>query len=68
MSYTLPENIQKILKNLSTKPGVYLHKDKFGAVNRAEYRAMIQSLMDFLSGKSDHITKLDFIHFKWCNT
>ena len=32
MSYTPPENIQEILKNLPTKPGVYLHKDKFGAV------------------------------------
>ncbi len=32
MTYTPPENIQEILKNLPTKPGVYLHKDKFGAV------------------------------------
>lgn len=29
MSYTPPENVQTILKNLPTKPGVYLHKDKF---------------------------------------
>ena len=32
MAYTPPENIQEILKKLPTKPGVYLHKDKFGAV------------------------------------
>ncbi len=28
-----------------------------GHVNQAEYRAMIQQLMDFLDGKSDHIIK-----------
>lgn len=28
-----------------------------GAVNQDEYRAMIKQLMDFLSGKSDHITR-----------
>jgi excinuclease ABC subunit C len=28
-----------------------------GAVNQAQYRAMIQQLMDFLQGKSDHILK-----------
>ena len=32
MSYTPPENIREILKKLPVKPGVYLHKDKFGAV------------------------------------
>ena len=28
-----------------------------GAVNQAQYRAMVQQLMDFLQGKSDHILK-----------
>lgn len=28
-----------------------------GAVDEAQYRAMIKELMDFLNGKSDHITK-----------
>lgn len=28
-----------------------------GAVNQAQYRAMIQQLMDFLDGKSDHIVR-----------
>src|SRR5690606_7849776 len=28
-----------------------------GAVNQQQYRDMIQSLMDFLSGKSEHIVK-----------
>ncbi|GIK54951.1 MAG: UvrABC system protein C [Chloroflexota bacterium] len=28
-----------------------------GAVNREQYRAMIQNLMDFLNGKSEHIAK-----------
>ena len=28
-----------------------------GAVTQAQYRAMIQKLMDFLNGKSEHITK-----------
>lgn len=28
-----------------------------GAVNREQYRAMIQELMDFLNGKSEHIVK-----------
>lgn len=28
-----------------------------GAVNKEQYRAMIQDLMDFLNGKSDHIVK-----------
>ena len=28
-----------------------------GAVNQAQYRAMIQQLMDFLNGRSDHIVK-----------
>ncbi len=28
-----------------------------GAVNQTQYRAMIQQLMDFLNGKSDHIIK-----------
>ncbi|RMG90684.1 MAG: excinuclease ABC subunit UvrC [Chloroflexi bacterium] len=28
-----------------------------GAVTKTQYRAMIQQFMDFLSGKSDHITK-----------
>jgi len=28
-----------------------------GAVDKAQYRAMIQKLMDFLNGKSDHIVK-----------
>ncbi|NCF69098.1 MAG: excinuclease ABC subunit UvrC [Chloroflexi bacterium] len=32
MSFTAPENVQEILKNLPTKPGVYLHKDKYGKV------------------------------------
>ena len=32
MSFTPPENVQEILKNLPTKPGVYLHKDKYGKV------------------------------------
>ncbi|MEM7112333.1 MAG: excinuclease ABC subunit UvrC [Chloroflexota bacterium] len=32
MSFTPPENVQKILKNLPTKPGVYLHKDKHGTI------------------------------------
>jgi excinuclease ABC subunit C len=32
MSFTPPSNVQEILKNLPTKPGVYLHKDKYGKV------------------------------------
>ncbi|MCB8983217.1 MAG: excinuclease ABC subunit UvrC [Ardenticatenaceae bacterium] len=32
MAYTPPENVQEILKNLPTKPGVYLHKDKNGTI------------------------------------
>ena len=32
MAYTPPENVQKILKKLPTKPGVYLHKDKHGTI------------------------------------
>lgn len=32
MSFTPPENVQEILKNLPAKPGVYLHKDKHGKV------------------------------------
>lgn len=32
MSYTPPENIQEILKNLPTTPGVYLHKNKHGTI------------------------------------
>ncbi|MCP4426789.1 MAG: excinuclease ABC subunit UvrC [Chloroflexi bacterium] len=32
MSYTPPENVQIILKNLPQKPGVYLHKDKNGVI------------------------------------
>ncbi|MCB9422815.1 MAG: excinuclease ABC subunit UvrC [Ardenticatenaceae bacterium] len=32
MSFTPPENIQEILKNLPQKPGVYLHKDKNGTI------------------------------------
>ncbi|MBE2197329.1 MAG: excinuclease ABC subunit UvrC [Anaerolinea sp.] len=32
MSYTPPENIQEILKNLPTTAGVYLHRDKYGTI------------------------------------
>ena len=32
MAYTPPENVQKILENLPTTPGVYLHKDKYGTI------------------------------------
>jgi excinuclease ABC subunit C len=32
MAYTPPENIQKLLKKLPTKPGVYLHKDKHDTI------------------------------------
>jgi excinuclease ABC subunit C len=32
MSYTPPENVQEILENLPTRPGVYLHKDANGRV------------------------------------
>lgn len=32
MSYTPPDYIKKLLKNLPTTPGVYLHKNKDGAV------------------------------------
>lgn len=32
MTYTPPEHIQELLKNLPTKPGVYLHKDKQGTI------------------------------------
>lgn len=32
MAYTPPENVQEILNNLPTKPGVYLHKDKHGTI------------------------------------
>ncbi|MBX3056524.1 MAG: excinuclease ABC subunit UvrC [Anaerolineae bacterium] len=32
MSYSPPENIQEILKKLPIKPGVYLHKDKYGTI------------------------------------
>jgi excinuclease ABC subunit C len=32
MAYTPPEHIQELLKNLPAKPGVYLHKDKHGAI------------------------------------
>jgi excinuclease ABC subunit C len=32
MGYTTPENVQEILENLPTRPGVYLHKDANGRV------------------------------------
>ena len=32
MSFTPPENVQEILNNLPTRPGVYLHKDKNGTI------------------------------------
>ncbi len=32
MSYTPPDHIQELLKNLPTTPGVYLHKNKDGVV------------------------------------
>lgn len=32
MAYSPPENIQEILKKLPIKPGVYLHKDKYGTI------------------------------------
>ena len=32
MAYEAPERVQEILKNLPTKPGVYLHKDKTDTV------------------------------------
>ncbi len=32
MTYTPPENIQGILKKLPTKPGVYLHKNKYDEI------------------------------------
>jgi len=32
MSFTPPPNVQEILKNLPTKPGIYMHKDKYGKV------------------------------------
>lgn len=32
MTYETPERIRELLKNLPTKPGVYLHKDQSGAV------------------------------------
>ncbi|MCA9975259.1 MAG: excinuclease ABC subunit UvrC, partial [Anaerolineales bacterium] len=32
MSYTPPENVQEILKNLPTTAGVYLHKDKHDVI------------------------------------
>jgi len=32
MSYQTPENVQQILDNLPTRPGVYLHKDKDGRI------------------------------------
>jgi excinuclease ABC subunit C len=32
MAYTPPDNIQELLKNLPAKPGVYLHKDKYGGI------------------------------------
>ncbi|MCP4417135.1 MAG: excinuclease ABC subunit UvrC [Chloroflexi bacterium] len=32
MAYKPPENIQKILKKIPTKPGVYLHKDKHATI------------------------------------
>ncbi len=32
MAYTPPEHVQEILKNLPTRPGVYLHKDKNGKI------------------------------------
>lgn len=32
MAYTPPENVQTLLKKLPTTPGVYLHKDKHGAI------------------------------------
>ena len=32
MAYTPPENIQDILKKLPTKPGVYLHKNKYDEI------------------------------------
>ena len=32
MSFKPPENVQEILKNLPTKPGVYIHKNKHGSV------------------------------------
>lgn len=32
MAFTPPERVQEILKNLPTKPGVYLHKNKDGKI------------------------------------
>ncbi|MCA9974082.1 MAG: excinuclease ABC subunit UvrC [Anaerolineales bacterium] len=32
MSYSPPENVQEILKNLPTAPGVYIHKNKHGQI------------------------------------
>ncbi len=32
MSYTPPDNVKEILKNLPKKPGVYLHKNNLGSV------------------------------------
>ncbi|MCA9950975.1 MAG: excinuclease ABC subunit UvrC [Anaerolineales bacterium] len=32
MTYTPPENVQEILNNLPTRPGVYLHKNKLGTI------------------------------------
>lgn len=32
MAFKPPENVQQILKNLPTKPGVYLHKNKDGRI------------------------------------
>ncbi len=32
MAYAPPENIQEILKKLPAKPGVYIHKDKYGTI------------------------------------
>lgn len=54
MAYTPPERVQEILKNLPTRPGVYLHKDQDGnilyvgkAINlRSRVRSYFQANVD----------------------
>ena len=63
MSYTPPENIQEILNNLPTRPGVYLHKNKSGsiiyvgkAINlRSRVRSYFHANVD--STKTEHLRR-----------
>jgi excinuclease ABC subunit C len=63
MAFQTPPHIKEILKNLPTKPGVYLHKDKYGniiyvgkAINlRSRVRSYFQKNVD--SVKTDRLRR-----------